>query len=168
MSRFSAELMEHFQAPCDKGRMTAPDVVGVAGIPGQGRFLVLYQRLQDGRIAHASFESNGCGVTIACGSVLTELVVGRTRAVSISCCCRFDRCARRHSPRQARSRRACDRRSWPVDASASAEPNCLVTPIVSAGVLLHFPLATKRSAMASGFVLCDCDACPSRPLPHYS
>lgn len=60
--------------------MAAPDATGIAGTPGQGRFIVLYLRVLHGRIAEASFECNGCGVTIACGSALTELVVGRTTA----------------------------------------------------------------------------------------
>ncbi len=77
MSRFSETLMDHFQAPRNAGRMEAPDVVGLAGVPGQGRYLVLYVRLQEGRIAIAQHECHGCGVTIACGSVLTELITGR-------------------------------------------------------------------------------------------
>jgi NifU-like protein involved in Fe-S cluster formation len=78
MSRFSATLMDHFQDPRHLGRMENPDAVGVAGTPGRGLFLVLYLRVADGSVAMAQFECHGCGVTIACGSILTELVEGRS------------------------------------------------------------------------------------------
>ena len=57
--------------------MESPDLVGVAGVPGQGRHLILYARIVDGRVAEAQFDCHGCGVTIACGSALTELITGR-------------------------------------------------------------------------------------------
>jgi NifU-like protein involved in Fe-S cluster formation len=76
MSRFSETLMDHFQAPRNRGRLEGADATGVAGVPGQGRFMVLYIQVAEGRIAKAQFECHGCGVTIACGSALTELIVG--------------------------------------------------------------------------------------------
>ncbi len=78
MSRFSDTLMDHFQSPRNSGRLEDPDFVGLAGVPGQGRYLVLYVRVSERSISHARFECHGCGVTIACGSVLTELILGRT------------------------------------------------------------------------------------------
>ena len=77
MSHFSETLMDHFQSPRHAGCMTNADAVGVAGTPGQGRYLILYLNVIDGRISRAQFEAHGCGVTIACGSVLTELVERR-------------------------------------------------------------------------------------------
>ena len=77
MARFSETLMEHFQSPRNSGRMESPDVVGLAGVPGQGRYLVLYVRLAGEQISQAQFECHGCGVTIACGSILTELISGK-------------------------------------------------------------------------------------------
>ena len=78
MARFSAMLMDHFQEPRNQRPLSSADVVGTSGVPGQGRFLSLYLRLSEGRVALATFECHGCGVTIACGSILTELVEGRT------------------------------------------------------------------------------------------
>jgi len=78
MPRFSEILMDHFQAPRNTGRMDPADAVGIAGVPGQGRYLVLYVRLRGDVIAKAQCECHGCGVTIACGSMLTELITGHT------------------------------------------------------------------------------------------
>ena len=76
MARFSETLMDHFQSPRNSGRMESPDFVGLAGVPGQGRYLVLYVRVAGETISSAQFDCHGCGVTIACGSVLTEIITG--------------------------------------------------------------------------------------------
>ena len=53
-------------------------IYGPRGDAGPGSFLVLFLRVEDGRIAAAKYQTVGCGPTIACGSMLSELVVGRT------------------------------------------------------------------------------------------
>jgi NifU-like protein involved in Fe-S cluster formation len=52
--------------------------VGVAGVPGEGRYVVLQLAVDRGCISAARFQSHGCGATIASASMLTELLVGRT------------------------------------------------------------------------------------------
>ncbi len=69
--------MDHFQAPRNEGRIESADAIGVAGVPGQGRHIVIYLQVSNGRVASARFQCHGCGVTIACGSALTELIEGR-------------------------------------------------------------------------------------------
>src|SRR5438034_687909 len=78
MERFSDILMDHFMAPRNDGHMEAPDRVGVGGNPGQGPSIVLYLRLRENVIFDARFRANGCGVTIAAGSMLTEMIVNRS------------------------------------------------------------------------------------------
>lgn len=80
MPRFSATVMDHFQSPRNQGRLEAPNLVGVAGVPGRGPYLVLHLGLNEDRITDAGFQCHGCGATIASGSMLTELVLGRTVA----------------------------------------------------------------------------------------
>ncbi len=80
MGRFSETLTEHVMAPRNTGVMENPDVTGHAGTPGRGAFLILFLKVQEGRIAAATFQTYGCGPTIAAGSMLTELIVGRTVA----------------------------------------------------------------------------------------
>jgi nitrogen fixation NifU-like protein len=70
-------LMDHFTSPRNSGALESPDRVGTAGTPGRGPFLVLYLRLDGNRIVAAKCQTHGCGVTIACGSMLTEMIVGR-------------------------------------------------------------------------------------------
>lgn len=80
MSGFSATLMEHFSDPRHRGRIEAPHSVGRASRSGQAPFVTFYLRCDGDRIGQVSYETFGCGVSIACCSALSELVSGRTLA----------------------------------------------------------------------------------------
>lgn len=73
-----ANLMEHIQSPRNRGQFHQPDTVGIAGTPGRGPYIVLYLKFNDNRISKARYQSEGCGPTIASGSVLTELIIGQS------------------------------------------------------------------------------------------
>jgi nitrogen fixation NifU-like protein len=77
MGRYSETLMDHFTAPRNSGPLETPDATGHAGTPGRGPFLILYLQIEDDRVVAAKFQTYGCGSTIACGSILTELITGR-------------------------------------------------------------------------------------------
>jgi NifU-like protein involved in Fe-S cluster formation len=86
MGRFSDIVMDHFNYPRNQGRLDSPDRVGLAGTPGQGPFMVLMLRIENDLVIDAKCQTHGCGVTIAAGSMLTELVLNRSlgacRAIS--------------------------------------------------------------------------------------
>ncbi len=74
MSRYSDIVLDHFSNPRNYGKIPDADYVGTAGVPGRGRFLVLYLKMSGDRIGQVGFVTHGCGATIASGSVLTELI----------------------------------------------------------------------------------------------
>ena len=78
--RFSEILMDHFQDPSNRHSMECPDLIGKGSLDGHPPFLTLYLRLDRNKVAEGAFEAAGCGVTIACGSMLTELVKGCDQA----------------------------------------------------------------------------------------
>lgn len=78
MSRFSDSLMEHYQDPTNRGAMACPDSIGRGSLGGYPPFVTFYLRSEKDRGADATFEAEGCGVTIACASMLTVLVTGRS------------------------------------------------------------------------------------------
>jgi NifU-like protein involved in Fe-S cluster formation len=80
MGRFSEVLMDHFNSPRNSGVLEAPDRIGRAGAAGQGPYLTLYLKLDGQVIAAARFQTYGCGASIAAGSMLTEMVIGRSVA----------------------------------------------------------------------------------------
>lgn len=53
---------------------------GIAGTPGEGPYLILQLEIVDGQIKRAAFQCNGCPAAIACGSMTTLLMTGRTIA----------------------------------------------------------------------------------------
>jgi len=78
MGKYSETMMDHVLSPRNGGVMESPDLTGHAGTPGRGAFLILFLRVEAGRVAAAKYHTVGCGPTIACGSMLSELVVGRS------------------------------------------------------------------------------------------
>jgi nitrogen fixation protein NifU and related proteins len=80
VGKYSETLMDHVMAPRNGGVMENPDLTGHAGAPGRGAFLILYLKIQDERVAEAKYHTYGCGPTIAAGSMLTEMIEGRTIA----------------------------------------------------------------------------------------
>jgi NifU-like protein len=78
VGQFSEILMDHFQDPRHRGLLPGADRTGVARAPGGAPTVTLYLKLDGGRIRDCRFEAEGCGVTIACGSMLAELLRDRS------------------------------------------------------------------------------------------
>lgn len=71
---YSEIVVSHFWSPRNNRVDKEANAVGVAGVPGDGPFMVLYLRLDGTTIRDASFQTHGCAPSIAAGSLLaTEL-----------------------------------------------------------------------------------------------
>lgn len=75
---YSAQLLDHFQNPRNAGEIANADAVAEIENPACGDVLRLSLKSSAGRITQAQFKAKGCVAAIACGSALTELVVGKT------------------------------------------------------------------------------------------
>ena len=72
---YSAKVIEQVHDPRNLGRMPEPDVWGL--VHGWcGDTMEVYLRLEGERIKEVTFMTDGCGPTLACGSMLTRLVQG--------------------------------------------------------------------------------------------
>ena len=80
MGKYSETLTEHVMSPRNGGSIEHPDLTGHAGAPGRGAFMILYLKIEDERIAAAKYHTVGCGPTIASGSMLTEMIHGKSIA----------------------------------------------------------------------------------------
>lgn len=80
MGRFSEALMDHFNDPRNSGSLNSPDRTGLSGEPGRGPYLAVDLKLDGETVVAARFRTHGCGASIAAGSMLTEMVIGRTIA----------------------------------------------------------------------------------------
>ncbi len=79
---YSAELLDHFENPRNAGEVEDPDSSVQLENPACGDILELSVRLEktkleEKRIADIRFRAKGCVPTIACGSALTELIIGQ-------------------------------------------------------------------------------------------
>jgi nitrogen fixation NifU-like protein len=74
---YSPQVLDHFQNPRNVGDVADPDASVQLENPICGDVLRLTIRVADGRVAEVRFRAKGCVPAIACGSLLTELVLGR-------------------------------------------------------------------------------------------
>jgi nitrogen fixation NifU-like protein len=77
---YSAAVLDHFQNPRNPGTLDAPTATVTVENPVCGDVLELSVRVEAGRIAEARFRTRGCVTSIACSSLLTELLVGKRSA----------------------------------------------------------------------------------------
>jgi len=77
---YSEQLLDHFQNPRNVGELTAPAITVEISNPACGDILRLSVRIEDGAVREARYKVRGCTASIAAGSALTELLLGRTRA----------------------------------------------------------------------------------------
>jgi NifU-like protein involved in Fe-S cluster formation len=77
---YSAAVLDHFQNPRNAGTLDAPTATVSVENPVCGDILELSARVEAGRIAEARFRTRGCVTALACSSLLTELLRGKTPA----------------------------------------------------------------------------------------
>jgi nitrogen fixation protein NifU and related proteins len=75
---YSAQLLDHFQKPRNAGDLSNPDATAEIENPVCGDVIRLSLNVQANRIQQIRFKAKGCVPAIACGSALTELVLGKT------------------------------------------------------------------------------------------
>ena len=77
---FSDAVLDHFQNPRNAGDLAGADAKIEVSNPVCGDVLQLAVRMGGERIAEARFLCRGCTTSIACASLLTEELRGRTLA----------------------------------------------------------------------------------------
>lgn len=76
-SMYSAQVLDHFQHPRNAGEVANPDSSVQIENPACGDVLKLTFRIVDSRIEQIRFLAQGCVPTLACASILTELLQGK-------------------------------------------------------------------------------------------
>jgi nitrogen fixation NifU-like protein len=75
---YSERLLDHFRNPRHAGELPSPAIIVEVSNPACGDIMRLWALLEDGKVARASYKVRGCTASIAAGSVLTELMLGKT------------------------------------------------------------------------------------------
>ena len=75
---YSPAVLDHFKNPRNAGELPGATATVEVSNPACGDIMQLAVRVDEGRIAEARFKTRGCVTAIACGSLLTELMRGKT------------------------------------------------------------------------------------------
>lgn len=78
MARYSETLLDQARWPRRATALSSANAVGSIALNGQAPRVTIYLEVQSGIVADAGFQAFGCGVVIACCSMLLELAVGRS------------------------------------------------------------------------------------------
>lgn len=74
---YSPAVIDHWQNPRNIRALENPD--GYAKVKGTcGDSMEMYLRVKNDTITECTFQTDGCGTTVVCGSVATELAVGKS------------------------------------------------------------------------------------------
>jgi nitrogen fixation protein NifU and related proteins len=71
-------VLDHYQHPRNQGELPNATAKVEVSNPVCGDTLELSVRVENSRIAAARFRTRGCPPAIACSSLLTEMLVGKT------------------------------------------------------------------------------------------
>jgi nitrogen fixation NifU-like protein len=79
---YTDEVIDHAMNPRNVGSM--PNADGSARVTGPcGDTMEIRLRVKAGKVLNATFWTDGCGPSIACGSMATELVMGKSIAAAM-------------------------------------------------------------------------------------
>lgn len=78
MELYREIILDHYRDPRNRGHLSNPDRTGKALNPACGDELVLELKFTDGKVTEVGFSGNGCAVSQASASLLTETMKGKT------------------------------------------------------------------------------------------
>jgi nitrogen fixation NifU-like protein len=71
-------ILEHYRGSRFRGELEDPDVVVPLNNPTCGDDILLQMKLRDGRVEEIRFSGNGCAISQASASMMSEQVVGKS------------------------------------------------------------------------------------------
>lgn len=71
-------IIELYKNPRNFGKMDEPDLSASMNNPSCGDSITLYIRLKEGRVESATFSGQGCAISQASASLLTDFLKGKT------------------------------------------------------------------------------------------
>lgn len=74
----SAIAAEHVRNIRNRGALEGATDCGTAGEPGEGPWVRIWLRIEDGRIVGSSYDTHGCPASVAAASMTATLARGRT------------------------------------------------------------------------------------------
>ena len=76
---YREQILNHYREPRNKGRLESPDISYMDDNPLCGDRVQIDLRLDgDGRVAEVAWDGNGCAISMASASMLSEVIKGRS------------------------------------------------------------------------------------------
>ncbi len=75
---YPEEIMDHYKNPRNQGNIQYPDYEGEHGNPVCGDLIKMSVKTRNGVIEEIKFDGEGCAISMASASILTEMVKGKT------------------------------------------------------------------------------------------
>lgn len=74
-------LLDHYEHPRNRGSLDNADIILGGGNPGCGDIVTIYLKVDDQeKVSAVSFEGEGCTISQAGASIVTEMVTGKSLA----------------------------------------------------------------------------------------
>lgn len=81
---YNERVFEHYRNPRNVGEIKDPDGIGIYMSDFCGDITKFWIKVAEGKIVDAKYKTQGCVASVACGSVLTELVKNKTVSEALS------------------------------------------------------------------------------------
>jgi nitrogen fixation NifU-like protein len=75
---YSEQVRSHYTNPRNTGRIIDPSAEAIIRSPVDSDTVLITMRIENNTIAEVKFKCMGCAVAIACSSIATEMVMGKT------------------------------------------------------------------------------------------
>lgn len=75
---YNETVLEHYKNPRNVGEIQNPDGIGIYMSDFCGDVTKFWIKIEQGRIKVVRYKTQGCAASMACGSILTELVKDKT------------------------------------------------------------------------------------------
>jgi nitrogen fixation protein NifU and related proteins len=75
---YSEQVRDHYANPRNAGSVVEPSGKAMVKSPFDSDTVLVTLRVEDGMVADVKFKCMGCAVAIACSSMATEMVMGKT------------------------------------------------------------------------------------------
>ncbi len=75
---FIDNILDHYENPRHRGKLDDATVTMKGGNPGCGDIIEAYLKINGERITDVSFEGQGCTISQAAASILSEQIIGKT------------------------------------------------------------------------------------------
>jgi len=76
--KYAAIVIDHVKNPRNAGELPSANARSRVRSSADGDVLQLHMRIENGIVQEVRFKVYGCGAAIATGSILTEIVLGKT------------------------------------------------------------------------------------------